>query len=71
MWAALCAEFEAAKEEEHQAWASVLAKFAAVAQGGQENPPIADLDLWDEARARLDDVEKRMAAFIRECSTVT
>lgn len=64
-WEALCEEYEAAKAEDHRCFAKVNSAFAAVYAGKGANPSEEDMAAWDAARARLDDVKKRMDEFVK------
>lgn len=63
-WGALCDELRIAQAEDHEGWAKVTTAFAAVYAGKGPNPAESDMDQWDAARARLEDIKKRMDEFV-------
>ncbi len=64
-WEALCKEFEAARDEQFAAYAAVTRGFARVAKGAGGNPSEKELDAYEETSKRLDEINRRMDAFVK------
>jgi hypothetical protein len=65
-WQKLCDEHEAAQDAHSEALAVVYRKFSEIAKGtSHSNPTDDDLSVLDTTRASLEEIEKRMKAFIK------
>jgi hypothetical protein len=63
-WQHLCARFEEAKESRDAAFAPVLTKQIAVAEGSQEDPTDEELGRLEQTEQDLEKVRLDMDAFI-------
>jgi len=71
-WGKLSDEYGAADKEVREAWAVVNREFGAIANGSsRENPTSEELDRLHAAKARRDDVDRRMGEFMRVCFGVS
>ena len=65
-WDKLCKEFEQARDEQFKVFGIVRGKFAAVAQNKGGNPSNEELEGFEKANKRLDDVLRRMDEFAKK-----
>jgi hypothetical protein len=63
-WDKLCEEFERARDEQFEAYAVINGKFGAVARNEGGNPSDEELERFESANKRLDDVLRRMEEFV-------
>jgi hypothetical protein len=68
-WQELCEEYEEAREANFQAYTAVSRKFVAIGQGTSiTNPTNDELSKFENTRVALEDVNQRMAQFIKKNS---
>jgi hypothetical protein len=65
-WAALAADYRAARRAAHEALTAVKRSYGSVEDGTYGNPTDQQLWAWEQSRARYERSRRRVEAFLAE-----